>query len=116
MIEDFFGNWAGFILLVILFLSFVRIKFSLGEPFFCIYKPLNFARTLSSFSPLWTKNAAWILDVAAGAKEAEAKDFPTFQLGKKEGSPPSARNRSKRRLRQAFDEPLNANQECAGVG
>ena len=51
-IEDFLGNWAGFILLVILFLSFVRIKFSLGEPFFCIYKPLSFARTLSSFSPL----------------------------------------------------------------
>ena len=42
--------------------------------------------------------------------------FPTFQLGKKEDSPPSTNDRSRRRLRQALDEPPNANQECAGVG
>ena len=36
------------------------------------------------------------------AKEAEAKDLPAFQLGKEENPPPSAKNRSKRRLRQAF--------------
>ena len=56
------------------------------------------------------------MGVAAETKEAEAKDFPILQLGKKENSPTLARNRSWRRLRQVLDEPLNANQECAGVG
>ena len=90
----------------------------MGEPFFYIYKPLSFGGTLSSFFffSSWTKNAAWILDVAAGAKEAKAKDFPTFQPGKKEDFPPSTRDRSRRRSRQALDELPNANQECAGVG
>ena len=46
------------------------------------------------------QNVAWILDGAAGAKEAEAKDFPTFQPGKKEDSPPSTRDRSRHKLRQ----------------
>ena len=92
-VRGFLGNWAGFILLVILSLSLVRIKFSLncafyegilGEPFFYIYKPLSFAGTLSPFFfSSWTKNAAWILDVVAGAKEAESKDFPTFQPARK---------------------------------
>ena len=62
------------------------------------------------------QNVAWILDGAAGAKEAEAKDFPTFQPGKKEDSPPSTGDRSKRRLRQALNETPNVNQECARVG
>ena len=88
----------------------------MGEPFFYIYKPLSSVGTLNPFAPSWTKNAAWILNVVAGAKEVEAKDFPTFQLGKKEDSPPSTNDRSRRRLRQALDEPPNANQECAGVG
>ena len=41
------------------------------------------------------------MDVVAGAKEAEAKGFPTFQPSKKEDSPPSTRDRSRRRSRQA---------------
>ena len=56
------------------------------------------------------------MGIAVEAKEAEAKDFPTFQPGKKEDSPPLAKNRSRHRLRQTLDEPPNANQECAGVG
>ena len=56
------------------------------------------------------------MGIAAKAKEAEAKDFLTFQPGKEEDSPPSARDCSKRRLRQALDEPPNTNQECARVG
>ena len=56
------------------------------------------------------------MGVAAETKEAEAKDFPILQPGKKENSPTPARNRSWRRLRQVLDEPPNANQECAGVG
>ena len=62
------------------------------------------------------QECAWILDVATGAKKAEAKDFLTFQPGNKEDSPPSAKDRSKRRLCQDLDEPPNTNQECAKVG
>ena len=62
------------------------------------------------------QESAWILDITAGAKEAKAKDFLNFQPGKKEDSPPLAKDRSKRRLRQALDEPLNTNKKCAGVG
>ena len=56
------------------------------------------------------------MGVAAEAKEVEAKDLPILQPDKKENSPPSTRNCSWRRLRQVLDEPLNTNQECAGVG
>ena len=56
------------------------------------------------------------MGVAVEAKEAEAKDLPTFQPGKKENSPPSARNLNGRKLRQALNEPPNANQECTRVG
>ena len=56
------------------------------------------------------------MGITVEAKEAKAKDFPILQPRKKENSPPSTRNRSRHRLRQAFDEPSNANQECAGVG
>ena len=45
------------------------------------------------------------MDVATGAKKAEAKDFLTFQPGNKDDSPPSAKDRSKRRSCQALDEP-----------
>ena len=56
------------------------------------------------------------MGVAAETKEAEAKDFPILQPGKKENSPTPTRNRSWRILRQVLDEPPNANQECAGIG
>ena len=51
-----------------------------------------------------------------GQRKQRPKIFPPFQPGKKEDSPPSTRDCSRRRLRQALDELLNANQECAGVG
>ena len=38
---------------------------------------------------LGTKNAAQILDDAVEAKEAKAKDVPTFQLSKEEDPPSS---------------------------
>ena len=107
---------------------FVRIKFPLDCAFYIRHLGRIILLHLQTpelcrnskffffFFPSWTKNAAWILDVTAEAKEAEAKDFPTFQLGKKEDSLPSTRDRGRRRLRQALDEPPNANQECAGVG
>ena len=114
-IGGFLGNWAGFMSLVILPLSFVRMKFSLDCTFYIRHprrtillhsQTPEFCRNSKSpFFSLWTKNAAWILDVAVGAKEAKAKDFPTFQLGKKEDFPPSTRDRSKRRSCQALDEP-----------
>ena len=56
------------------------------------------------------------MGVVAEAKEAEAKDLPILQPGKKENSPPSIRSRSWRRLRQVLNEPPNANQARAGVG
>ena len=56
------------------------------------------------------------MGIAAVAKKVEAKDLPVLQPDKKENSPPSTSDRSRRRLRQALDEPPNANQECAGVG
>ena len=125
MVEGFLGNWAGFISLVILSLSFVRIKFPLDCAFYIRHlgravllhlQTPEFCRNSKFFFPFLNQESAWILDVAAGAKEAKAKDFLTFQPGKKEDSPPSAKDRSKRRLRQALDEPPNTNQECAGVG
>ena len=125
-VGGFLGNWAGFMSLVILPLSFVRIKLSLDCAFYIRHPGMTillhsqtpgfYRNSKSPFFPSWTKNAAWILDVAAGAKEAEAKDFPTFQPGKKEDSPPSTKDRSRRKSRQALDEPPNANQECAGIG
>ena len=126
-VGGFLGNWAGFMTLVILPLSFVRIKFSLDCVFYIRHpgrtillhsQTPKFCRNSKSlfFFSSWTKNAAWILDIAAKAKEAETKDFPTFQPSKKENSPPSTRDRSRRKLHQALDEPPNANQECVGVG
>ena len=67
----------------------MRIKFSLDYVFYIRHpgrtillhlQTPEFCRNSKSpfFFTSWTKNAAWILDIAAGAKEAEAKDFPTF--------------------------------------
>ena len=56
------------------------------------------------------------MGVTAETKEAEAKDFPILQPGKKENPPTPARNRNWRKLRQVLDEPSSTNQECAGVG
>ena len=56
------------------------------------------------------------MGVATEAKRTEAKDPPILQPDKKAHSPPSTRNRNKRRLCQAFVEPPNSNQEYAGVG
>ena len=49
------------------------------------------------------------MGVAAETKEAEAKDFPILQLGKKENPPTPARNSRWRRLCQVLDEPPSAN-------
>ena len=49
-----------------------------------------------------TKDAAQALDEAVEAKEANDKDVPSLQPSKKEGLPPSAKNRSKRRSYQTF--------------
>ena len=45
------------------------------------------------------------MGVAVEAKEAEAKDLPILQSGKKENFPPSTMDRSKCRLCQVLDEP-----------
>ena len=52
--------------------------------------------------PSETKDAAKIQDDAVKVKEAEAKDFPTFQPSKKEDLPPSAKTQSRCRLHQIF--------------
>ena len=49
-----------------------------------------------------TKDAAKILDNTVKAREAEAKDVPSFQLSKKEIPPPSAKTRSRCRSHKIF--------------
>ena len=49
-----------------------------------------------------TKNATKIQDDAVKAKEAKAKDVPTFQSSKKEDPPSSTRTQSRCRSHQIF--------------
>ena len=49
-----------------------------------------------------TKDAAKIQDDAVKAKEAWAKDVPTFQPSKKENPPPSTKTHSRCRSHQIF--------------
>ena len=49
------------------------------------------------------------MGVAAETKEAEVKDFPILQLGKKENPPTPTRNSRWRRLCEVLDEPPSAN-------
>ena len=51
---------------------------------------------------LETKDAVNIQDDAVKAKEAEAKDVPTFQMSKKEDLLPSAKTQSRRRSHRIF--------------
>ena len=51
---------------------------------------------------LETKDAAKIQDDTVKAKEAKAKDVPTFQSSKKEDPPPLDKTQSRCRLHQIF--------------
>ena len=108
-VEGFLGNWVGLISLVIPSLNFVRIKFPLDFAFYIRHPGRTVLSHLqtpefcrNSSSPPF-RNQECCLNPGRRSWGKGSKGQRFFYLSsKKENLPPSARNHSKSRLRQAF--------------